>query len=101
MENKRELFDLKAEKRELDAFLSTVAETAASLPVKDVVQTKETLSSLGENKSTKPAPGKKTDEASLYDCEPEKKSAGRSDSKNKDYKRESKFGKKDKKKYSR
>ncbi len=76
MENKRELFDLKAEKRELDAFLSTVAETAASLPVKGVVQTKEILSSLAENKSTKPAPGKKTDKAGVYDCEPEKKSAG-------------------------
>ncbi|MEI6050790.1 MAG: DEAD/DEAH box helicase [Bacteroidota bacterium] len=39
--------------------------------------------------------------AKWSDRRPEKRSAGRSDSKNKDYKRESKFGKKDKKKYSR
>ena len=76
MENKRELFDLKAEKRELDAFLSKVAETTASLSVKGVVQTREIPSSFAEDKSTKSAPGKKTDEANLYDCETEKKSVG-------------------------
>jgi hypothetical protein len=51
MENKKELFDLKREKRELDAFLSTIAEPAASLPIKGLVQTKEALSALAENKS--------------------------------------------------
>jgi ATP-dependent RNA helicase DeaD len=39
--------------------------------------------------------------AKWSDRRPEKRSVGRSDSRNRDYKRDSKFGKKDKKKYSR
>jgi ATP-dependent RNA helicase DeaD len=39
--------------------------------------------------------------AKWSDRRPEKRSAGRSENKNKDYKRESRFGKKEKKKYSR
>jgi hypothetical protein len=50
MENKRELFDLKREKRELDAFLTTIAEPAASLSAKDVAATTEALSASAENK---------------------------------------------------
>lgn len=53
MDNKSELFDLKREKRELDTFLSTIAdvEISASLPLKGAVQVKEALSPLAENKS--------------------------------------------------
>ncbi len=53
MDNKSELFNLEREKRELDAFLSTIAgdEASTPLPVRDVAQVKETLSSSVEDKS--------------------------------------------------
>jgi Protein of unknown function (DUF3426) len=53
MDNKNELFDLNREKRELDAFLSKIAEAepSVSLPLKGAVQTQEALSSLAVNKS--------------------------------------------------
>ncbi|MEE9913240.1 MAG: DUF3426 domain-containing protein [Deltaproteobacteria bacterium] len=54
MDNKSELFDLEREKRELDSFLSTIAEDEALAPpaTKGIVLSKEALSSLSENKST-------------------------------------------------
>lgn len=53
MDNKSELFDLEREKRELDAFLSTIAEDekSAALPVKEAVPKKESLPPLAEIKS--------------------------------------------------
>lgn len=53
MDNKSELFDLNREKRELDAFLSKIAEAepSVSLPLKGTVQTQEALSPVMENKS--------------------------------------------------
>lgn len=49
MDNKIDFNDLRREKQELDAFLSTITEE--SLPIKGAVQTKEAISSLVENKS--------------------------------------------------
>jgi ATP-dependent RNA helicase DeaD len=59
---------------------------------------------IAQEKTDKPRmgseyPPKKA--AKWSDRKPEKRSAGRSESKGRDYKRDSKFGKKDKKKYSR
>lgn len=53
MDNKSELFDLNREKRELDAFLSKIAEAepSVSLPLKGTVQTQEALSPVVETKS--------------------------------------------------
>lgn len=53
MDNKSELFNLEREKRELDAFLSTIAgdEASTPLPARDVAQVKETLSSSAQDKS--------------------------------------------------
>jgi hypothetical protein len=50
MENKKELFDLQREKRELDAFLSTFVETDASLSHENIIQPKETSSYSAEIK---------------------------------------------------
>ena len=50
MENKKELFDLQREKRELDAFLSTFAESDASLSPENMVQPKEPSSFSSEIK---------------------------------------------------
>lgn len=53
MDNKSELFDLKREKRELDAFLSTFtdAEPSSSLLLKEAAPTKEVPSSSNGNES--------------------------------------------------
>jgi hypothetical protein len=58
MDNKSELFDLKREKRELDAFLSKIeeAEPSGSLSLKETVQTKEAPSSSAENNSALEVP---------------------------------------------
>ncbi|MEN6468153.1 MAG: hypothetical protein ABFD45_04280, partial [Smithella sp.] len=50
MENKKELFDLQREKRELDAFLSTFADTDASLFPENIIQPKEPSSFSAEIK---------------------------------------------------
>jgi hypothetical protein len=50
-EHQRELFDLKREKKEQEAFLSTFADAATSLPVKGIVQTKGPRPSLAEKNS--------------------------------------------------
>lgn len=52
MDNKSDLFNLEREKRELDAFLSTIAGDEASepLPVRGAAQVEETLSSPGGDK---------------------------------------------------
>ncbi len=51
MENKSELFDLKREKRELDAFLSTITEGTEAHLRNGVVQPKEALSALTDDPS--------------------------------------------------
>ena len=53
MDTKSELFDLKREKRELDAFLATFkdVEASATLPLKGNVQTKDALLPSAESKS--------------------------------------------------
>mgnify|MGYP001188899027 CR=1 FL=1 len=49
MDNKSDLFDLKREKQELDAFLSTIVEAEPSAPlIKGAVPSKDSLSSAGE-----------------------------------------------------
>ena len=50
-EHQRELFNLKREKKEQEASLSTFADAATSLPEKNIVQTKGTRPSLAEKKS--------------------------------------------------
>ncbi len=59
---------------------------------------------IAQEKTDKPRQGSEYPPkrpAKWSDRKPEKRSQGRSESKPRDYKRESKFGKKDKKKYSR
>lgn len=51
MENKSELFDLRREKRELDAFLSTIAEATEPHPLEDIVRPQEPFSSPADSLS--------------------------------------------------
>jgi len=65
MENKSEFFDLKREKRELDAFLSTITEGAEAHLRNGVVQPKEALSALADNPSVPEAVVRESSEIEL------------------------------------
>jgi hypothetical protein len=58
---------------------------------------------IAQEKTDKPRTGDFSEKrpAKWSDRRPDKRSQGRSENKGKDYKRDSKFGRKDKKKYSR